>query len=324
MEKNFDVIGIGNALMDILIQADDSHLAELKLKKGTFNLLSKEKVDEMLKKLGHKVTKKVPAGGTTNTLMGISNLGGRCVLCGKVGNDAHGSLYAEMMKKESIKPNLARCSEHSTGRVLNLITPDAERTFAVNLGAAVNLQKHEIIDDDIKQSRILYLTGYEFESAKEAVLHAIAVAEANDVKIALDLADPELVKRNLAGIKELMKSADILFMNESEAKALTGLDAAEAAKEVGKQSGIVIVKIGSKGSFVHNKGKTLKIEPYLQKAIDTTGAGDLYAAGFLYGFVNGKELALCGKYGSYMASKIVQVIGAKLEGSAKEEIDSLR
>ncbi len=269
-----------------------------------------------------------PAGGTTNTLMGIANLGGKCVLCGKIGKDSHGDFYEEIITKDNIKSNLARCEKHATGRFLNFITPDAERTFAVNLGAAINLKKPEIIEEDIKQSKILYVTGYEFEAAQDTVMHALDIAKANNIKIALDLADPELVKRNLEDIKALIRITDIVFMNETEATALTGLEPEQAVSEIGqengKDDGIVIVKIGKGGSFVHSNGTTTKIEPYLKDAVDTTGAGDLYAAGFLYGLVNEKPLELCGKYGSYMASKIVEIIGGRLENSVKEEIDVLQ
>ncbi|MBW2963523.1 adenosine kinase [Candidatus Woesearchaeota archaeon] len=319
----FDVFGIGNALMDVLIQVDNSHLEELDLEKGVFHLFDSEKIEKILERLKDKEHKLIPAGGTTNTIMGIANLGGRCVLCGKIGRDRHGDAYEEIIVKENIKSNLSRCDIDATGRNINLITPDAERTFAVNLGAAINKNKEDVFDQDIKNSKIFYFTGYEFESMKEVVLHALDVAKENGVKIAFDLADPKLVERNFEEIGLLLKSVDIVFMNEAEAEALTGLIADEAAAKIGEDVDIVVVKVCDKGSFVFSQGETFKIEPFLKKAVDTTGAGDLYAAGFLYGYVRGKPLDLCGKYGSYMASKIVEVIGAKLENSIKDEIDKL-
>lgn len=319
----FDVFGIGNALMDILIKVDEGHLVEFDLKKGTSHLFEKEEFEEMLKKLSEREHKLIPAGGTTNTLMGIANLGGRCVLCGKIGKDKHGDYYEDMITKDNIKCNLVKCDVHGTGRIINLITPDAERTFAVNLGAAVNLQKEEVINEDIIDSKVFYFTGYEFESAKEAVRHALFIAQQNGVKVAFDLADPKLVSRNLDEIKELLKSCDIVFMNETEAEALTGLAAEKAASKIGEEVEIAVVKVGKEGSFVFGNSSVVKIEPYLKEAVDTTGAGDLYAAGFLYGFVNGKDLGLCGKYGSFMASKIVEVVGGRLDCSVKQEIDDL-
>lgn len=321
--KEFDVFGIGNALMDVLVQVDDNHLAEFNLKKGTFHLFENDEVEKILEKLKGRELKLIPAGGVCNTLMGIANLGGKCVLCGKIGKDDHGDVYEKIITEDKIKSGLARCVVNSTGRVINLITPDAERTFAVNLGACVGLEKHEVMHEDISKSKIFYFTGYEFEAARETVLHGLDIAKENGVKIAFDLADPELVKRNLDEIKLLLKSCDIVFMNETEALELTGLGAEDAVSVIGEDVDIAVVKIGSKGSFVFSQGEMHKIEPFLKKAVDTTGAGDLYAAGFLYGYVQDKPLFLCGKYGSFMASKIVSVIGGRLDCSVKEEIDKL-
>ena len=319
----FDVFGIGNALMDVLVKVDDSHLAEFNLKKGTFHLFDKDEMKKIIESVKNKEKKLVPAGSASNTIAGLATLGGKCVLCGKVGNDEYGGIYEEIIVKNGVKSNLSKCSKEITGQNINFITPDAERTFATILGASVNLEKHEVFHEDIANSKIFYFTGYEFESTKDIIIHGMDIAKENGVKIAFDLSDPRLVERNLEEIKLLLKSVDIVFMNESEALALTGLKAEDAASVVGEDVDIAVVKVGDKGSYISSQGQTIKIEPYLKKAVDTTGAGDWYAAGFLYGYVNDKPLELCGKYGSYAASKIVEVVGAKLENSIKDEIDSL-
>ncbi|MCK4588931.1 MAG: adenosine kinase [Nanoarchaeota archaeon] len=319
----FDVFGIGNALMDILIKIDDDHLVEFDLKKGRSHLFEREEFEKMLKKLEEREHKLIPAGGTTNTIMGLANLGAQCVLCGKIGRDKHGDYYEDVIVKDDIKCNLVRCDKHGTGRIINLMTPDAERTFAVNLGASINLEKEEVINEDIKESQVFYFTGYEFSSFREIVNHCLFIAKQNGVKVAFDLADPGIVSKNLNDIKELLKSVDIVFMNESEAEALTGLIAEEAVKKIGEEVKVVVVKVGKEGSFVYGGGSVIKIEPYLKEAVDTTGAGDLYAAGFLYGILKGKSLELCGKYGSYMSSKVVGVIGGRLDCCVKKEVDSL-
>lgn len=319
----YDVFGIVNPLMDVLVKVDDSFLNEFDLEKGRLHLFDNEKAEKVLLRLKGKEQKLTPAGATTNTLMGMANLGAQCVLCGKLGRDSHGDVFEEIIIKDKIKSNLSRCDLSPTGRNINLITPDAERTFVVSLGAALNNKKENIFDEDIVNSKVFYFTGYEFESIKETVLHALDIAKENGVKVALDLADPGVVNRNLDEIKLLLKSVDIVFMNESEAEALTGLSAEDAVSVVGEDVDIAVVKVGSSGSYVFSSGELIKIEPYLQKAVDTTGAGDLYAAGFLFGYVRDKPLFLCGKYGSFMASKIVTQVGARLDSSVKEDLDKI-
>jgi len=318
MQKKFDVFGLGNTLMDFMIKVDDSHLDEIELKKGVFNLLEEEKTHDLLKEF--KEHKLVPAGTVPNTMMGIAALGGKCVLCGKVGNGKYGNFYEETITREGVTPRLLRSNNSRTGKVLNFVTPDAERTFGVSYGAATRIDKDSIFDKDLIQSRIFYFTGYEFESINEAVMHSIEIARKNDVRIAMDLADPELVKRNISRILDLMKYIDIIFMNENEAKSFTGLEPEEAAKEVGKYVDIVVVKTGEKGSFVVSDKVLYKISPFEAKAVDSTGAGDLYAAGFLYSYLKGKGIKKAGKIGSFMGAKAVSQIGALIQEEAKNEI----
>ncbi len=317
MIKLYDVFGIGNTLMDLIIEAEDHHLEKHELKKGIMHLLEEDQAHRIMD--SHEPTKIVPAGATTNTLLGISALGGRCILAGQVGRGEYGDMYEEIITKEGITSQLVRCNSSRTGKVLNFVTPDAERTFGVHLGAAINLDKASLIDEDIKKSKWFYFTGYELESVHDAVMHAIKVAKDNDVKVAMDIADPQLVSRNKDLLKEVVsKHIDLLFMNALEARAFTGFGAEEAAKSV--DADMVVVKRGPIGSIIKTPEGITQIKTTAVKAIDTTGAGDLYAAGFLYSLIKGYSVEKAGKMGSIMGSMIVSQIGAFMGPDMKRHI----
>ncbi len=319
--KEFDVFGIGNALLDILVQVEDDHLAEFKLQKGVMHLLEDKKVHSYLENLNGRKISIIPAGAVTNTLLGITSLGGRCILFGRVGKGEYGNLYEEKITSEGIISRLVRCHMNRTGKVLNLVTPDAERTFGVHLGAAIAMDCKTLLKEDIESSKFIYLTGYEYESVPETVQKALEIAKANGTRVALDLADPELIKRNHEGLKKLiLDHVDILFMNEREAEAFTGMQPKEAAVAMRKYAGIAVVKVGDKGSYLVGNDSLLHIPAYRTHPIDTTGAGDLYAAGFLYSHINGKSFEQCARVGSYMGSRIITQVGAIMPKRMKSDV----
>jgi len=313
----YDVFGIGNTLIDLMYQVDDEHLFAHRLKKGVMHLLDDSQVEDILKK--HRHVKVIPAGATTNTLMGISALGGKCILFGKVGKGQYGDMYEDIITRAGVESRIMR-SDAKTGKVLNFVTKDAERTFGVNLGAAVQMRPEEIMQSDIEDSKCFYFTGYEYESSNSTVQRAMDIAKKSTVKVAVDLADPELIKRNLKALKKFVKSVDILFLNETEAESFTGLGPKEAAEMLGKFIHIVIVKNGARGSFISAGKKLYRIKPASAKAIDTTGAGDLYAAGFLYGYLNGSSISNAGELGSYMGAKITEQVGALVDEKLKNDL----
>lgn len=314
-----DVVGIGNPLIDVLVNVDDDILAKFELKKGIMHLVDQRKSELIYSFFEKGQMKILPGDSTANTLAGISNLGGKTAFFGMVGNDNFGNFYKEDLLKCNVKPLLA-VKEGVTGKVISLITPDTERTMATNLGVACSLTKDDIIDDEIAGSKFLHLTGYQLEEPllKEAAFKAMQVAKDNDVMVSLDLADPELVKRNVESLKSVLKDfVSVCFANGQEAKALTGLEPEQAVEEISSYVDIAVVKVGSKGSYVKTKGGLYKIDCFLEKAVDTTGAGDMYAAGFLYALSNGENVEMAGKIGSYAASKVVVDIGGRL----KEKVD---
>jgi len=312
-----DIFGIGNTLIDLLIRVNDSDLDDLSLKKGVMKLVPEDQINKILKKFAYD--KIVPAGAVPNTMMGLSALKDKTRLLGKVGSGSFGDMYEEILKSLGVESRLIRCKNSKTGKVLSLITPDAERTFAVNLGAAINLEESDLNDKDI-DCKYIYFTGYEFESINPVIMHAVRYAKKNNIKIVMDLADPDLVDRTKEDLQAFLRNVDILFMNELEAKSFTGLEPEKAAKELGKKIPIVVAKMGENGSVVVSDKQKFQISAVKVNAIDTTGAGDLFAAGFLHGLLKGQKIEECGRIGSIMGAKIVTQLGPMLDSKAQKEI----
>ncbi len=325
--KTNDVIGLGNALMDFLVEIDEEHLLEMDLKKGEFHLVDAERTKEVLEKIKQSELKVeiVPGGSAANTLKGVALLGGKAILCGKVGNDGHGEVYVQEISQMGVVPRLNKHGS-TTGHAVTFITPDTERTFSVHLGAAVELYKEDVLEEDISKSKILHLEGYQLEGpTKDTVLHAIELAKKHHTLVSIDLADPGVVRRNKDFFMELVKNyADIVFVNENEAKELLGLDnEEEAVKELGKFCQIAIVKIGKQGSLVYTNSVMTKVDGCPAKAIDTTGAGDSYAAGFLYGYCQGWGLLEAGKLGSLLAARVVEQVGVGMKDIDGNELKKI-
>ena len=315
MEKTNDVISLGNAIMDLLIEIDDQKLLDMNLKKGEMHLVDEQRTKELLQKIReHQLTVELcPGGSAANTLRGLALLGANVILCGKVGEDRHGEIYVEEMKKHSVQPKIN--SHHSsTGHALAFITPDSERTFSVHLGAAIELEQEDILEEDIAKSKILHVEGYLLEGRnKELMLRCISLAKKYHTLVSIDLADPGVIRRNKEFLQGFISHADILFLNEKEAEEFTGTDDCRIALErLAKKCRVVVVKVGKDGSLIANNETVIKIEAYPAQVVDTTGAGDMYAAGFLYGYVCGWSLEKSGKLGSLFASKIVEKKGVKL------------
>lgn len=324
INMKYDVIGIGNALMDILVNVGHDQLLEMNLKKGTMELYDADEIKKIEEKVGKEGVKIAPGGSVANTIYGISQLGGNVVFIGKVGHDEHGAIYEQKMIEGGVGSRIIK-KEGNTGRVVTMITPDTERTFATHLGIACQLEKEELFEDDIKESKILHICGYQLinPKLKRTVLHAMDVAKANGVKVSIDLAAPNIVSQNLADFTDVIKTyADIVFANEEEAEAFTGKKEKEALDVIADMCEIAVVKVGARGSFIKKGDETVEVSGIKADAVDTTGAGDSYAAGFLYGFTQGMELDKCGMIGSWIAAKVVSQLGARVEID-KEELKKI-
>lgn len=322
----YDVFGLGNALMDILIEVDDNQLAEIidrfNLMKGEIRLFNEKKIKEVLEVIGKFDVVISPGGSCANTIHGIECLGGKAAYCGKVGKDRYGDLYETKM---GTRTALAR-SDKMTGLAIAFISPDGERTFADHLGAAISLQEDDLDINLLEKCDMLHLTGYVLEEGnlRAVATKAMNIAKDSGKRISIDLGDPGIVKRNKNIIIDIVeKYADIVFANEDEAKALTGLGEIEALSSIAKISDIAIVKVGKSGSFIQQGEKMEKIAGYPVKTVDTTGAGDMFAAGVLYGIKNNHSLKACGHLGSYYAAKVVQQVSARLERIDSTEKDEI-
>jgi len=310
MEKEYDVFGIGNVLVDYVAEVDDCFLKSYNLNKGEMNQRSREEISEIEKSL--KGIKKFSGGSAPNVLSGLANLSMNCILAGTLGMDDDGTFFENDLKKEGVY-NALKQKKGSTGIAMSLVTPDKERTFVVNYGVAADYTKKDLDIAKLAKSKYLHFTGYEFESMKKMIKKAVKIAKKNDVKISFDLACAGVVSRNKKDIMKLLKNADIVLANEEEAKALTGKEGLDAASEIKKIcNGTAVVKLGSKGAVAIKGIEKCFIPSYKVRVANTIGAGDGFAAGFFYGLLRDYDLPYCVTLGNFYASKIVEVESARL------------
>jgi sugar/nucleoside kinase (ribokinase family) len=316
------VLGIGNALVDIMTKLpDDSTLEKFSLRKGSMQLSERDFADKIDSETVSFDKSQSSGGSAANTIHGLASLGAPTGYIGKVGNDSFGEFFSNDMKANGIEPHMLK-SATDTGRAMALVSPDSERTFATYLGAAVELNDSDLNTNQFKGYKYLHIEGY-LALNHNLMLKAAELAKENNLKISIDMASFNVVEDNLEFLQDYVKKhVDIIFANEEEAKAFTGKEPEDALNEIAEQCEIAVVKIGSKGSMVKSEGKTYMIDPFKTNSIDTTGAGDLYASGFLYGMVNKMPLEKCGRIGSLCASKVIQIIGTKMENKTWDEIKS--
>jgi len=314
------VLGIGNALVDIInIMENDSLLSTFGLAKGSMTLVDAE-LSKKIYSAAYFSKREITTGGSAaNTIHALAGLGISCGYLGKIGNDLLGKIFSEEFKRNKINAHLI-ISEKDTGRVMGLVSPDSERTMATYLGAAADLKPEELHREIFSGYSVLYIEGFLLQDHK-LIETAIELAKKEKLLIALDLASYNVVEQNLHILKKLIsEKVDILFANEEEAFAFTGKAAEEAVAEIALLCDIAIVKMGNKGSLIQKGNEITKIEVIRANAIDTTGAGDLYAAGFLYGLTKGFSINKSGRIGSLVAGKIVEIVGAKIPVSIWPEI----
>jgi sugar/nucleoside kinase (ribokinase family) len=308
------ILGIGNALVDVMTQIDnDNVLKEFSLPKGSMQLVDDVKSAEV--KAGtEKFKRRLASGGSAaNTIHGLGMLGLKTGFIGSVGKDETGDFFEKDMKSAGVDTLLFR-RESVTGTAVALISHDSERTFATHLGAATELHDAELKAKYFKGYNILYLEGYLIFN-KPLVETACKIAKSLKMKVALDLASYNVVEMMHKDFKDIIENyVDIIFANEMEAKAYTGKDPEEALKILSEFCEVAVVKTGSEGSLIKRGEEVLKVGTIKVKLRDTTGAGDLYASGFLYGYANGFSLEKCGLFGSVLAGNVIELIGAKMNG----------
>lgn len=306
------VIGIGSALVDILTIIDnDNILEELNIPKGSMQLVDEKSSAIIEKKLENYESSMAPGGSAANTIHGLAKMGIESGFISYVGNDKIGKFFEESMNSVGVKPFLSH-TQTTSGTARTIISSDGERTFATNLGASIELNESIIKDGLFKGWDYCYLEGYLIAN-RSLFKKVIDTAKSNGCKVVLDLASFNVVEDNRDFLNELMPQIDIVFANEEEAKALTQKSAEESLHEIAENVEIAIVKIGKKGSLIKRGEEVVTIGCNKVDVVDTTGAGDMYAAGFLYGLINGFDLKKCGTIGNLLAESIIQVIGAKMD-----------
>tara|TARA_Y100001968_G_scaffold126781_1_gene115709 strand:+ start:95 stop:1102 length:1008 start_codon:yes stop_codon:yes gene_type:complete len=312
---SFDIVGIGNAIVDVLTRVDDSLLERLSLKKGSMTLIDEYKARELYEMTTNRIQRS--GGSVANSLACISQLGGKTAFIGRVRNDELGDIFTEEISttgtifktpSSSVGPSTARC--------IIFVTPDAQRTMCTYLGASVLLETEDLDLSVVKEAKILYLEGYLWDNpaAKSAFIKAAEIAKNSGRKVALSLSDSFCVNRHRESFVKLVADyIDILFANEDEITTLYKTSSLSTAiEELKKKCDLAAITIGRKGSILISNSKEINIDPFIiGNAIDTTGAGDLYAGGFLKGLADGLKPETSAKIGSICAGHIVTELGSR-------------
>ncbi len=316
-QTRYDVTGIGNAIVDILGRCDDAFLARHGAVKGTMRLVDEGQIAALYGGMGPGV--EVSGGSAANTIAGVASFGGRAAFIGKIADDEFGRIFAHDIRAAGVAFATAPANGgRPTSRSLILVTPDGERTMNTFLGASTELDRGEVDPETIRASAIVYLEGYLFDrpEAKAAFRQAADLARGAGRKVALTLSDPFCVERHRAEFLALIRGGvDILFANEREAAALyETADFEDAARRAAAGAPLAVLTRSEKGSLILSGGEAVTVPAApVEKVEDATGAGDLYAAGFLFGLSTGRDLAACGRLGGLAAAEVIGHMGARPE-----------
>lgn len=316
------VLGFGNALVDVLARVDDDRKLEaLQLPKGSMQLIDAERYRYISDQLAAMETTRATGGSACNTILALGCLGMSPGVVGKIGNDDNGRFFEESCRRNGIWPNLLR-SEKATGVASTFISPDGQRTFGTYLGAAAEMCAEEIDEALLEAYDYVYIEGYLVQN-HDLLRRIVAAAKAKATPICLDLASYNIVADEIAFFTELLPNVDILFANQQEAETFTGESDPEAALlKLGDICRTVVVKTGGAGAKAKRGTEVVNVAARpVQQVLDTTGAGDFFAAGFLYGLSNGCELAECVYKGTVLAAYVIEVAGTHLP---EETWDAIR
>jgi sugar/nucleoside kinase (ribokinase family) len=307
MIMRFDAVAIGNAVIDYICPATERQLQLWGMQKSNVNFTEKHPADI-------RILPRYAGGSSANVMAGMAQLGCRCLFSASVGNDENGLFFRESLEKAGVAAGVSTRAG-CTPTALAFITPDRERTFSVSLGVASDYRTQDLPAEQIRKTTIFHTSCYKLthEPQKSAVLHAIQIAKKTGALVSLDLASASLVVGNMKFLTALIKkNVDILFANEEETRALS-LPAAQL-------KGMMVCKMGEAGSVIISRKGITRILPYKTAVVNTNGAGDAYAAGFLYGICKGLDLKTCGHIGSFCASAVVAQEGARLALNAQEKV----
>ena len=320
------VYGIGNPLIDVIVNVSEEELRSLGLYKGTMNLINLEKRLELTSFINDKSPSFSCGGSCPNTVITLSALGVETTLAGKIGSDEYGTIYRNRLNALNVRDNLAVSDANVTGSSIILITPDSERTMNTYLGANRDFCPDDVIESEVSRADFFQFTGYMWDTKNqmEAIRKALDIAKRNNVMVSFDIADPFAVGRYHDAFLNLIRNdCDIVYANKEEARIMfDNYDPYECCKSMGKLCETAIVKNGKKGSFISHRRKIYEIPVQgPETPIDTTGAGDTYAAGFLYGLCMGMDIERSGNAASALAGQIIKQIGAQF---SEEKIPDLK
>ncbi|MEZ0226562.1 MAG: adenosine kinase [Alphaproteobacteria bacterium] len=314
-KDNLDLVGIGNAIVDVLSKTADEFLAANKLHKGTMTLIEADQAEILYAKMGPGL--EVSGGSAANTVAAFASMSGKAGYIGKVANDQLGNVFRHDIRATGVAFDTAALQDGPpTARCLILITPDAQRTMCTFLGASVWIAPSDLNEEMVKNAKVTYLEGYLFDRprAKQTFRKASEIARAGGGKVSLSLSDPFCVDRHRDEFLDLVKNGvDVLFANEAEILSLYKAETFEAAINHARETcALSIITRSAKGSLIVTANETIEVNPEpVTKVVDTTGAGDMYAAGFLYGYTRGKPLADCGRVASIVAAEVIAHVGAR-------------
>lgn len=315
------ILGIGSTLVDILSQVPNEEvLNELNLPKGSMTYVNINDAVSIGERLAQQYGSQRAAGDSAaNTMSGLARLGAKSGFLTMMGNDEMGQFFTNEMTRTGVEM-LALKSDTPTGRVIAMVTPDGERTFATCLGASIELCPDNIKPELFDNWDIFYIEGY-LVANPDMLRKAISTAKDKGLKIAIDLASYNVVEESRDFLLELVNNyVDIVFANEQEALALTGMEPENALHYIAERCEIAVVKIGAKGAYIQRGDEIVTIPPMKADVVDTTGAGDMWAAGFLAGLVKGENLQKCGMMGAIVAKNIIEVMGAKMDDERWDNI----
>ncbi|MFK8138702.1 MAG: adenosine kinase [Bdellovibrionales bacterium] len=328
--SKMNVYGIGNALVDYEFKVSDEQLSELKIDKGLMTLVDEPRQHQLLESLHQGTPTRACGGSAANTVIAVSQLGGSSFYSCKVASDETGDFYLSDLKSNGVESSLDHVKRESgvTGKCFVMVTPDAERSMETFLGITETLSENELVTESIKNSDYLYMEGYVVTSptGKAAAVKARHLAEESGVKTAITFSDPNMVEFFKDGLKEMIgNKVDLLFCNEAEALKYAETESLDEAiakiKEVAKS---FTITLGKKGSMVFDGNEEVYVDGFPAEAVDSNGAGDLYAGTFLYGITNGKSFSESARLANYASSLLVQQFGPRLNAENLEKLNSFK
>ncbi len=326
--SDYDVLCIGNAIVDIIAQCDDDFLVENGIIKGAMNLIDAKRAELLYSRMGPAI--EASGGSAGNTAAGVASFGGRAAYFGKISNDHLGGIYTHDIRAQGVAfDTRPLAGDPPTARSMIFVTPDGERSMNTYLGACVELGPEDVEADKAKGAKVTYFEGYLWDPprAKEAIRLTAGHAHAAGREVSMTLSDSFCVDRYRDEFLDLMRSGtvDIVFANESELKALYQTSSFEAGLEaIRKDCRLAAVTRSELGSVIVCGKQTVPVEAIeIERLVDTTGAGDLYAAGFLFGYTSGRPLADCGRLGSLAAGLVIQQIGPRPRGNLRAAAEAV-